>query len=83
MFYYRDHYIVKEVKTRRINLAITWIDYRNVYDMVPQPWILECLKMYKISDKIIKFINKTMESRIDSGRTDLSRGENSKRHLPG
>ena len=27
--------------------------------MVPQNWIIDCLKMYKISDEIIKFIKKT------------------------
>ena len=28
--------------------------------MVPQSWILHCLKMYKISHKIINFIEKNM-----------------------
>ena len=31
------------------NLAMVPIDYRKAYDMVPQGWIINCLKMYKIS----------------------------------
>ena len=29
--------------------------------MVQQTWMIECLKMFKISDKIINFITKAME----------------------
>ena len=36
------------VKTNRKNLAMLWIDYRKVYEKIPQPWILECLKTFKI-----------------------------------
>ena len=51
------------------NLAMAWIDYKKAYDMVPQSWIINCLKMYKITDEVINFIEKTMknlESGIDS-----------------
>ena len=30
--------------------------------MVPQRWIIECLKMYKISNKVINFITRVMEN---------------------
>ena len=30
--------------------------------MVSQSWIIHFLKMYKISDEVIKFIEKTMEN---------------------
>ena len=30
--------------------------------MVPQSWIINCLKMYKISHEIINFIEKTMKN---------------------
>ena len=53
-------YILKERKTRRKNVAMAWLDNKKTYDIVPQNWIIDCLKMYKISDKVIKFI---MESR--------------------
>ena len=41
---------------------MAWIDYRKAYDMVPHTLILECLKMYKISNNIINFIEKAMEN---------------------
>ena len=49
-------------KTRRKNVAMTWIDYKKVYDMVLQSWIKSCLQIYRISDEIIKFIEKTMKT---------------------
>ena len=27
--------------------ATAWIDYKKAYDMVPQSWIINCLKMYR------------------------------------
>ena len=30
--------------------------------MVLQSWIIDCLKMYKISDEVIKFIKETMKN---------------------
>ena len=44
---YIDQHILNESKTRRKNLAMAWIDYKKAYDMLPQSWILHCLKMYK------------------------------------
>ena len=61
---YIEQLILNETKTRRKNLAMAWIDYKKAYDMVPQNWILHCLKMYKIPDVVIKFIEKTMETWI-------------------
>ena len=41
---------------------MAWIGYKKTYDIVPHTWILECLKMYKISNKIVNFIEKAMEN---------------------
>ena len=61
-----DQHILNESKTRRKNLAITWIDYKKAY-MVPQSWIINCLKIYKILDEVINFIGKTMKTwRLES-----------------
>ena len=60
--FYIDHQILNESKTRRKNLAMAWIDYKKAHDMVPQSWIINCLKMYKISDEVIEFIEKTMKT---------------------
>ena len=59
---YIDKHILDESKTRRKNLAIAWIDYKKAYDMVPHSWIINSLLMYKISDEIINFIDKTMKT---------------------
>ena len=40
-----------------------WIENQNPYDIVWQNWIVDCFKMYKISDNIIKFIDGTMKNR--------------------
>ena len=57
---YIDQHILNESKTRRKNLAMAWVNYKKAYDMVPQSWIIHCLKMYKISHEVINFIENTM-----------------------
>ena len=59
---YIDQHILNESKTRRKNLATAWIDYKKAYDMIPQSWILHCLKMYKMSHEVINFIEQTMKT---------------------
>ena len=49
------------------------IDYRKVYDIVLQSWIIDSLKLYKISDEVIKFIEKTMKN----WNVELTAGEKS------
>ena len=34
--------------------------------MVPQSWIINCLKMYKISHEVINFIEKAMKDKIQN-----------------
>ena len=38
------------------------IDEKIAY-VVPQSWIINCFQIYKISDEVIKFIEKTMKNR--------------------
>ena len=59
---YLDKHILDESKTGGKNLAMAWIDYKKAYDMVPHSWIINSLKMYKISDEVINFIDKAMET---------------------
>ena len=44
------------------NVAMTLIDYKKAYDMVPYSWIINSLKIFKISDEVINFIDKTMKT---------------------
>ena len=52
------------------NGAMARIDYKKAYVMVPQSWIIDRLQIYKISDEIMKFIEKTMKN----GRVELATG---------
>ena len=40
---------------------MAWIDFKKAYDMVPHSWIINSLKMYKISE-VINFIDKIMKT---------------------
>ena len=57
-----DQHVLNESKMRRKNPAMAWIVYKRLYHMIPQSWIINCLKMYKISDEIVNFIEKTMKT---------------------
>ena len=59
---YINQHILNESKARWKNLAMTWIDNIKTYDMLLQSWIINCQKMYKTSNKVIKIIEKTMET---------------------
>ena len=51
------------------------IDDKNAYDMVLQRWIVDRLKMYKISGEVVKFIENTMENwrvELTAGRKSLT-----------
>ena len=60
---YIDQHNLNESKTRQKNLVMSWIDYKKADDMVPQIWIIHCLKIFKISDEIINLIEKTTKTR--------------------
>ena len=48
-----------------------WVGNKKAYDMVSQTWIIECLKIYKISDKFINFIMEAMKN----WKMELTTGE--------
>ena len=47
-----DKTVMEEVMQRKRNVAMAWVDYKKVYDMVPHSWIKECLNMFGIADNI-------------------------------
>ena len=56
---------------------MSWIDYKKASDRIQKIWKIECLKEYKVSDKIIRFISEAteeMKDEIDSGKTNSNRG---------
>ena len=62
---YNDHLminnaILENCKKRKKNLSTAWIDYKKVFDSVPNSWILKCLQTYKIHPVLITFIEESM-----------------------
>ena len=45
-----------------MNVVVSLTDYKKTSDMVPQSWIIDCLKMYMVSDEVINFIVETMKN---------------------
>ena len=61
-----DKMILREVRMRKKNLAVAWIDYKKAYDMVPHSWIVECLGMVGVSEQIEHFLSESMKTwRVD------------------
>ena len=56
-----DKMIPKEVKSRKKNLAMGWIDYRKANDMFPHSWIIECLEKLEINGKVQILLKESMK----------------------
>ena len=72
---YIDKQILREVKTKRKNIAMGWIDYHKAFDMVPHSWILECLRMFKVAENVSCLVSKSMKAwkvEISCGRETLA-----------
>ena len=74
--------VLKEVKTRRKNVATCWIDYRKACDVVPHSWIMECLTIFKIANNVqnlLQFVMPFWKLQVTSNNQQRS---NKKRNLP-
>ena len=60
---YIDWEAIKEVESRNKNLAMAWIYYKKAYDMVPHPWITECLDFFAVAENIKSLLVNSMEKR--------------------
>ena len=56
-----DRSVIREVKSRKKNLAMAWIDYKKTYDMVPHSWIKECLEFFGVADNINTLLDNSVE----------------------
>ena len=43
-----DKMILNDCRIHHKNMAMTWVDYKKAYGMVPHCWIIECLKMVHV-----------------------------------
>ena len=69
-----DKMLLKEVKFRKRNLAMGWIDYRKAYDMLPHSWILECLVNLGINGKVQILLQESMKRwkvKLTCGKQEL------------
>ena len=57
-----DKMIMREVKMRKWNLSMIWIDYKKAYDMVPHLCIIDCLETVGINEKIRRLLAESMKS---------------------
>ena len=48
---YIDKAVIREVKSRKKNLAKAWIDYKKAYDIVPHSWIKQ-LDLFGVAENI-------------------------------
>ena len=54
--------VLRDGKRRQIDLALTWIDHKRAYDMVPHSWISECFQMFGIPNNVQNFLNNRIKS---------------------
>ena len=54
--------IMDDCRKRSRQLSMAWIDYKKAYDNVPHDWILKCLELYKIDQRIINLTKKQMKN---------------------
>ena len=59
---YIDRAVIREVKSRKKNLAMSWIDYKKAYNTVPHLWIKECLDLFGVAEKIKTLLIHSMEN---------------------
>ena len=53
-----DKMIMRELKLRKRNVSMAWIDYKKDYDMVLHTWIINCFKTVGINKKIRRLLAK-------------------------
>ena len=59
--FYIDKKIMKEVKQRKKNIAMCWLDYRKAYDLVPHLWLNECLSMFGVAENVKDLLINSMK----------------------
>ena len=54
--------LLEEMKRRKKNLAMQWIDYRKAYDTVPYSLVIESLNVMSIAKNVENFFRKTVNA---------------------
>ena len=77
-----DKVMLKEVKRFMKNVAMAYIDYRKMYDMVPCSWILEMMEVTGVAKNVGSLIRRSMNNwctvfysdRKNLGNVKIARG---------
>lgn len=56
-----DSVIMGQASKKKRNLYTCFIDYKKEYDMVPHQWLVRVLRIYKIDDNVIRFLESLMK----------------------
>ena len=59
--FYINRVLIKEVKSRNMNLAMAWIDYQKACDVAALSWMTKCLDLTGIVDNIRSLLVNSME----------------------
>ena len=54
--------IMREIKMRKRNLSMAWIDYKKADDIVPHSRIIDCLETVGINEKIRRLLAESIKS---------------------
>ena len=52
--------IIDDCKKNEKNSCMTWIDHGKACDRVPDSWILKTLQMYRLNERLFKFMEISM-----------------------
>ena len=55
-----DKLILCDAKKIRKNLCMAWIDFKKAFDSVPHDWILKCLQLYGVDDRVQQLLFHSM-----------------------
>ena len=58
---YIDRTVIREVKSRKKNLAMAWRDCKKTYDMVPHSRIKQCLDLFGVAANINTLLVNSMK----------------------
>ena len=67
--------MLKYCKRGSTDLAIIWLDYQKVYDMITYSWISECLEVLEVAENTKNFLVNSMNKwKLELASNGLSLG---------
>ncbi|XP_045480887.1 uncharacterized protein LOC123685276 [Harmonia axyridis] len=57
-----DHLVTKQARKKLRNISVAWIDYKKAFDSMPHSWLLKILRLYGVSESVVKLLEHLMKS---------------------